>query len=308
MQKYENSVLKTTTRYVRDGFLPIQERDANNNLTREYLWGLNYGGGIGGLLNIRQGGQDYNYLYDGKGNVAALTDINQNVVATYSYDPFGTLLSKTGTIDQPYQFSTKEYDAGMGKSYFGFRFYDPSLGRWMTRDPLGEYGDANLYRAMNNNAVNWIDPLGQSGLPGAILGGIGGAVGGYTSGMIRGDGSTTGAVFGGLVGGVAGAVVGIVNPLAGSATGEAIGAIVGGCFGGATGGIVSGAIDHNLSWRGLGTGALMGTLTGTIAAPGAALATSAGPLGTAIMGATGSIMGDTVGATAMGVYNRYHGK
>ena len=59
--------------------------------------------------------------------------------------PFGTLLAKTGTFDQPFQFSTKRYDARIGMVQYEFRNYLPSIGRWMTRDPLGEAGGLNLY-------------------------------------------------------------------------------------------------------------------------------------------------------------------
>ena len=40
------------------------------------------------------------------------------------------------------------------------RPYDPDLGRWITRDPIGERGGINLYGYVNNNPINEIDPLG----------------------------------------------------------------------------------------------------------------------------------------------------
>jgi RHS repeat-associated protein len=161
-KKFENGSPIDEIRYVRAGFLPIQERDDNNQIVREYTWGLNYGGGIGGLLNLRQGGLDYSYLYDGKGNVRGLIDSTNTVVAKFTYDEFGNLMSKVDTLnlDQPYMFSTKEYDEETGLSYYGFRFYSPSLGRWITRDPIEEAGGLNLYGFVGNNAVNWMDPLG----------------------------------------------------------------------------------------------------------------------------------------------------
>jgi RHS repeat-associated protein len=118
------------------------------------------GGGIGGLLNLKQGGQDYSYLYDGKGNVSALINSTQQVVASYAYDPFGQQMKETSTIDQPYRFSTKEAQTGTGQYYYGYRFYDSCSGKWTTRDPLGEAGGLNLYQAVGNNAVNFVDPLG----------------------------------------------------------------------------------------------------------------------------------------------------
>ncbi|MGC2423671.1 MAG: RHS repeat-associated core domain-containing protein [Nitrospirota bacterium] len=141
-------------------FNAIQERDGNNNVTRSYVWDEVSPGGIGGLLELTQAGAHYNYLYDGKGNVSAVIDSNQNVVASYKYDGFGKLISKSGTLDQPYMFSTKPYYEGYGKSYYGYRFYDPISGKWMARDPLGEKTDINLYRGMGNNLINILDLLG----------------------------------------------------------------------------------------------------------------------------------------------------
>jgi RHS repeat-associated protein len=160
IRKFEGGSLVDEIRIVRDGFLAVQERDENNTVLREYTWGLNLGGGIGGLLNLKQGGQDYAYLYDGKGNVAAVIDASQAVVAAYRYAPFGKLLAKTGSLTQPFGFSTKRYDAQTGLIYYGYRFYGPESGRWLTRDPLGEAGGMNLYAFVGNNPVNWVDPFG----------------------------------------------------------------------------------------------------------------------------------------------------
>ncbi len=160
MKKYDGGALTSTTRYLRAGFLPVQERDSTNVVNREYTWGLNLGGGIGGLLNLKQNASDYFYLYDGKGNVSNLINSAQVLVANYRYDAFGVLMKKTTTIEQPYMFSTKPYDSGTGLYDFGFRNYMPEPGKWTTRDPLGEEGGINLYQMVGNNPVRWVDPNG----------------------------------------------------------------------------------------------------------------------------------------------------
>ncbi len=99
---------------------------------------------------------------DGKGNVSALIDNTQAVVASYAYDPFGKLMKKSGTLDQPYTFSTREAQYGTGQYYYGYRFYDSCSGKWSTRDPLGERADMNVYRMVGNNPVNAIDPNGKA--------------------------------------------------------------------------------------------------------------------------------------------------
>ncbi|GAK58230.1 YD repeat protein [Candidatus Vecturithrix granuli] len=137
------------------------ESDGRNNILKESTC---LGGGIGGLLNLKQDGQNYAYLYDGRGNVDTILDNTQAIVAQYLYDPFGNLLAQSGTLDQPFGFSTKRYDTGTGLVYYGYRFYSPALGRWTTRDPLGEHGGLNLYAFVGNNPVNWVDPWGLARL------------------------------------------------------------------------------------------------------------------------------------------------
>ncbi len=160
--KYEvDGKIKNTTRFVRLGFLPLQERDQANTITRHFTWGKHMGGGIGGLLSLKENSQNYFYLYDGKGNVSAILDDNRNVKAAYDYSPYGELIAQAGDLKQPYHaFSTKRLDAETGMMYFGYRFYLPKEGRWLNRDPLGEMGGVNLYAYVDGNPVNYIDAHG----------------------------------------------------------------------------------------------------------------------------------------------------
>jgi YD repeat-containing protein len=58
-------------------------------------------------ITLLQENTDYSYLYDGKGNVIAVLNSTESIVASYRYDEFGNLMVKTGTFDQPFMFSTK---------------------------------------------------------------------------------------------------------------------------------------------------------------------------------------------------------
>lgn len=57
-------------------------------------------------------------------------------------------------------FSTKYTDEESALLYYGFRYYQPTTGRWLTRDPIEEQGGANLYGFVGNNSTNDVDPLG----------------------------------------------------------------------------------------------------------------------------------------------------
>ena len=130
-----------------------------------YVWGQSLRGGIGGLLQLTQGGNDYSYLFDTKGNVVSVLDNTATEVAQYRYNSFGKVVAQAGTLEQPFQFSTKRYDAGTGLNYYGYRFYSPGVERWMNRDPLGERGGINLYGFVQNDPVNFVDPEGLARVP-----------------------------------------------------------------------------------------------------------------------------------------------
>ena len=95
-------------------------------------------GGIGGILASTQAGGPAYYHYDFNGNIVNVSSSTQTQLAKYTYSPFGEVLLKEGDFDSRYQFSTKEYDPSTGLNYYGFRSYNPELGRWLNRDPLGD--------------------------------------------------------------------------------------------------------------------------------------------------------------------------
>ena len=162
-----------TTRFVWDGWLLVAELDESNQLRRSNLWGSDLSnssqgaGGVGGLLlttdHAAQGGSQSHFaLSDASGNVCALVDAqNGQVSARYAYGPFGEPLEATGPVaaSNPWRFSTR-YDDGTGLLYYGYRYYHPSTGRWISRDPLEEEGGLNLYGFVNNDPVNAVDAFG----------------------------------------------------------------------------------------------------------------------------------------------------
>jgi RHS repeat-associated protein len=61
----------------------------------------------------------------------------------------------------PFRFSTKYTDEESDLVYYGYRYYSPSLGRWVNRDPIEEEGDVSLYSWLLNNPITGVDALGQ---------------------------------------------------------------------------------------------------------------------------------------------------
>jgi len=159
-------------RYVYDGMVVLQERDGNNLPTVTYTRGrdlsgsLQGAGGIGGLLALTvHSSLSTPHLYyhaDGNGNVTCLINEKQALVARYVYEPFGNVLSLSGPLAEVnlYRFSSKEAHPVSGLVYYGFRFYDPNLQRWVNRDPIGEEGGINPHQCSQNQPPNGWDTDG----------------------------------------------------------------------------------------------------------------------------------------------------
>ncbi|MEJ1974196.1 MAG: RHS repeat-associated core domain-containing protein [Lacunisphaera sp.] len=166
-------------RFLYDGWNLLTEIDANTpaTLLRSYAWGLDLtgdftkAGGVGALLrmtNYSSGspGTSYYPSYDGNGNIVSLINAtNGNIAAVYEYDPFGNYLRNeaidSAVGDAPFRFSTKYTDSETGWVYYGLRYYSPSLGRFINKDPIEEKGGLNLYAFCGNNCVNHWDYLGR---------------------------------------------------------------------------------------------------------------------------------------------------
>jgi RHS repeat-associated protein len=123
---------------------------------------------VGGLVLTRHadpvgGTKSFVPAYDGSGNVIALIDtVSGQRGAEYEFGPFGELLRSTGTVARknPIQWSTKYHDIETGNIAYEFRYYAPTSGRWLSRDPIGEAGGVNLFGFCNNNPGGMIDAFG----------------------------------------------------------------------------------------------------------------------------------------------------
>ena len=85
--------------------------------------------------------------YDANGNVTAYRNETRGYAAQYAYDAFGNMVLFTGPMASffAHGFSTKYYDFEPDLYYYGYRFYSPVLGRWISRDPIKESDSCNLY-------------------------------------------------------------------------------------------------------------------------------------------------------------------
>ncbi|MDI1257915.1 RHS repeat-associated core domain-containing protein [Aquabacterium sp.] len=110
------------------------------------------------LIHQSSAGNKY-YHADGLGSPTLLTDVAGNVQAYKRFDPWGKVIG-TGGAMPTYGYTGREPDLSTGYMYYRARYYDPTLGRFLGRDPIGLEGGLNVYAYVDNNPVNFTDPSG----------------------------------------------------------------------------------------------------------------------------------------------------
>ncbi len=164
-----------------------------------YLYGPESGHSPSYLI---KNNKTYKLVQDaGTGSIRYIVDpTNIYVVQELEYDEFGNIMRNSNPNYQPVLFAGGLYDEDTKLVKFGARDYDPTIGRWTTKDPIGfAGGDTNLYAYVGGNPMSYIDPTGLWGIT------IGLGAGGYLGGGydLSGGiyfGSQNGSIFAGVYG------------------------------------------------------------------------------------------------------------
>ena len=119
-------------------------------------------------LAMKYNGTLYYYILNAQGDVVRIIDGSRNVVASYSYDPWGKIVSSSGTLADvnPLRYRGYYYDSETGFYYLQSRYYDPELGRFINADSYASTDatgllSANMFAYCENDPVNRSDPSGE---------------------------------------------------------------------------------------------------------------------------------------------------
>ena len=158
----------------------LRETKTVNNVTHTYSYAggrllrETYGNHVldfaydtnGAPYTLTYDGTKYYYITNVQGDVMRLIDTNGTKVAEYTYDPFGKVLSASGSMAEinPIRYRGYYYDTETGFYYLQSRYYDPTLCRFINADAFSSTGQGfvgnNMFAYCNNNPISLSDSTG----------------------------------------------------------------------------------------------------------------------------------------------------
>lgn len=133
------------------------------------ILGIGKGAEISAAVAIELRDEVYAPIHDHQGSVRCLINMrDQNVAEFYRYSAYGQEQIfdgggnqiETSIVGNPWRFASKRYDSETGFNFFGKRYYDSSIGRWTTPDPLFFSDGPNLYAFVKNDPLTHNDLYG----------------------------------------------------------------------------------------------------------------------------------------------------
>ena len=160
----------TATNFLYDG-LNMEQELSGTTPTANYLTGAN----IDEVFSRTTSSGTQSYLTDNLGSTLALTSSAGAIQTSYSYEPYGNTTASGSSSTNALQYTGREND-GDGLYYNYFRYYDPTIGRFISSDPIGLAGGINTYAYVLDDPFNAIDPVGLWTVTIQGFAGVGGRV------------------------------------------------------------------------------------------------------------------------------------
>ena len=117
-----------------------------------------------------QGSTTYYYVTNLQGDVLRIVNTSGTIVASYTYDPYGKVLTATGSMAtvNPLRYRGYYYDQETGLYYLQSRYYDPTTCRFINADSYASTGQGiighNMFAYCNNSPHNATDPYGEDAI------------------------------------------------------------------------------------------------------------------------------------------------
>ncbi len=171
--KYDENSVRTqknvngiTTDFITSGIKVLAQKSGDNTI----VWQID---GNGNTVGFNYNGTPYFYIKNAQGDIIAIADISGNLVAKYTYDSWGKLVSIKDSNDvdkttdenfigcvNPIRYRGYYYDSETGFYYLNARYYDPEVGRFINADGTLDVG-YNLFEYSGNNSINFADYTGE---------------------------------------------------------------------------------------------------------------------------------------------------
>src|SRR5713101_3184219 len=152
-RRYNKNILSTNTNFLYDGANAVQEVLGGTNTANSLM------GGIDEVSQRTDSAGARSFLTDALGSSIALADSTGSIQTQDAFDPFGNTTLSGASTTNSLAYTARELDA-TGLYFYRARYYNQSIGRFISEDPISFAGGINLYGYAGQNPISLKDSSG----------------------------------------------------------------------------------------------------------------------------------------------------